>query len=240
MVRGGDQAIGMPLAAVLERPQHTPPLSRLVVSVERLAWDSIVIDLGESARDGIVAPGANVPVSVAYNILWPEASEVSVRTTAVLRPLNGSEVLWHDEPREVVAANVAEPPGRVWNVRAPRAEGTYVLEVRASWEPVAVREGSRLVRLIRRRRPGAVTSSAVRRVAFTVVDPEARVGAIGLDGPVRETEVDSVDLSRSRSYRPLATGRSPVGSTGTIHMGSARRGFDRAIEARSGSRLVHA
>ena len=75
----------MPLAAVLERPQHTPPQSRLVVSVERLPWDSIVIDLGESARDGIVAPGATVPVSVGYNILWPEASEVSVRTSAVLR-----------------------------------------------------------------------------------------------------------------------------------------------------------
>ena len=89
VVRGGDQAIGMPVAAVLERPRRTPPQSRLVVSVERLAWDSIVIDLGESARDGIVAPGATVPVSVGYNIIWPEASEVSVRTTAVLAAARG-------------------------------------------------------------------------------------------------------------------------------------------------------
>ena len=126
----------------------------------------------------------------------------------------GGDVLWRDEPREVVAANVAEPPARIWNVRAPRAEGTYVLEVRATWEPAAGREGSRLARLIRRRRPGAVTSSAVRRVAFTVVDPEARVGAIGLDGSGRETEVDSVDLSRSRSHRPVATGRSPAAGPG--------------------------
>ena len=57
-----------------------------------------------------------------------------------------------------------------------------MLEVAATWEPAAGHDGSRLARLIRRRRPGAVTSSAVRRVAFTVVDPEARVGAIGLDG----------------------------------------------------------
>ena len=123
VMRGGDQAIGIPLAAVLERPQRTPPQSRLVVSVERLAWDSIVIDLGESARDGIVAPGATVPVSVGYNILWPEASEVSVRTSAVLRPMAGGDVLWRDEPREVVPANVSEPASRIWNVRAPRAEG---------------------------------------------------------------------------------------------------------------------
>jgi hypothetical protein len=219
VVRGGDQAIGMPLAAVLERPQHTPPQSRLVVSVERLPWDSINIDLGETARDGIVAPGAMVPVSVAYNILWPEVSDVSVRTSAVLRAIGGSEVLWHDEPREVVAANQAVPTGRLWSVKAPRAEGTYVLEVQAAWEPAMGREGSRLARLIRRRKPGAITSSAVRRVVFTVVDPQAKVTAIGLDGPGRETEVDSVDLSRSRSFRPLATGRSPTGEPGRFAWG---------------------
>ncbi len=214
VLRGGDQVIGMPLQAVLERPQHTPSQSRLVVTVERLAWDSIVVDLGESARDGIVAPGAVVPVSVGYNIIWPEASEVSVRTTAALRPLAGGEVLWHDEPREVVPANVTEPPSRIWKVRAPRAEGTYLLEIRSTWEPATSRDGGRLARLIRRRRPSAVASSAVRRVAITVVDPEARVGAIALDGSARETEIDSVDLSRARSHRPVATGRSPLAGPG--------------------------
>ena len=219
VVRGGVQAIGIPLAAVLERPQRTPPQSRLVVSVERLAWDSIVVDLGESARDGIVAPGATVPVSVGYNILWPDASEVNVRTSAVLRPIGGGDALWRDEPREVVAANPSEPQSRIWNVRAPRAEGTYVLEVSAVWEPAAGHEGSRLARLIRRRKPGAVTSSAVRRVAFTVVDPAAKVGAIGRDGAGREKEVDSVDLSRPRSHRPVATGRSPAFAPGSSAWG---------------------
>lgn len=214
VLRSDDQAIGMPLAAVLERPQRTPPQSRLVVTVERLPWDSIVIDLGESARDGVVAPGAVVPVSVGYNIIWPEASEVSVRTTAVLRPLAGGEVLWRDEPREVVPANMAEPPSRIWNVRALCAEGTYVLEIRSMWEPATARDGSRLARLIRRRRPSAVATSAVRRVAFTVVDPEARVGGIAVEGSTRDTEVDSVDLSRSRSHRPIATGRAPLAGPG--------------------------
>ncbi len=205
VLRGGDQAIGMPLAAVLERPQRTPPQSRLVVSVERLPWDSIIIDLGDSVRDGIVAPGATVPMSVGFNIIWPEASEVSVRTSAVLRPQAGGDILWRDEPREVIPANLAEPPTRIWNVRAPRAEGTYVLEVRATWESAAGHEGSRLARLIRRRRPGAVTSSAVRRVAFTVVDPDARVGAISLDASrARPKLIQSIFLDHA------ATDRSPL------------------------------
>ncbi len=219
MVRGGAQAIALPLAAVLERPQRTPPQSRLVVSVERLAWDSILIDLGESARDGIVAPGATVPVSVGYNILWPDVSEVSIRTSAVLHPAGGGDVLWRDDPREAVVANVLDPPSRIWNVRAPRIEGTYVLEVRASWEPTVGREESRLARLIRRHKPGLALNSAVRRVAFTVVDPAATLGGIGAAGLGRDTEVDSVDLSRPRSHRPVATGRSSAFAAGTAEWG---------------------
>ena len=73
-----------------------------------------------------------------------------------------------------------------------------MLEVRATWESAAGHEASRLARLIRRRRPGALTSSAVRRVAFTVVDPDARVRAIALDPSLRETEADSVDLSQAQ------------------------------------------
>ena len=84
IVRGGDQLrVTLPLLAILEKPQHTPPQSPLMVSVERLAWDSLAVDLGESAHDGIVAPGSDVPVSVGFNILWPESAEVAVRTTAV-------------------------------------------------------------------------------------------------------------------------------------------------------------
>ena len=47
VVRGGDQVVSIPLVAILERPQHTPPQSPLIVSVERLAWDSLAVDLGE-------------------------------------------------------------------------------------------------------------------------------------------------------------------------------------------------
>ncbi len=211
VVRAGDQVVNIPLIAILERAQRTPPQSHLMVSVERLAWDSLSIDLGEANRDGIVAPGAQIPVSVAYNIIWPESTDVSVKVSGVLRPSHGGDVLWRIEPREVVAANRREPAKQIWNLRAPPNEGTYVLEVQASWEPVGAREGSRLSRLIRRRKPAAVANSSVRKVTFTVIDPMARETESGRG---RETEVDSIDLARTRSYRPLAAGRSPAAEPG--------------------------
>ena len=221
IVRGGDQAAMFPLLAILERPQHTPPQSPLNVSVERLSWDSLAIELGAPASNGIVAPGTEIPMSLAYNILWPESTEVAVRTTAVMRSIRGGDVLWRYEPRErdVVGTNRREPPARSVSVPAPRDEGTYVLEVRSSWEPTASREGSRLGRLIRRRKPATVASSAARRVVFTVVDPAVRSVASakrGRDGHGRETEVDSIDLTRARSYRPLAAGRSPAVEPGGL------------------------
>ena len=184
------------------------------VAIERVTWDSLAVDLGESARDGIVAPGAEVPVNVAYNILWPESGDVAVRVSARLRSARGGEVLWRFELREVVPANLLEPPARVWSIRAPRAEGTYFLEVRASWEPAVNREGSRLGRLIRRRKPVTVASSAVRKVAFTVLDPATRQPALSSEAHSREIEVDSIDLTRSRSLRPLAAGRSGAAEPG--------------------------
>ena len=209
----------VPLLAILERPQHTPAQSALNVSVERLAWDSLSIDLGGAASDGIVAPATDVPMSIAYNILWPESTEVAVRTTAVLRSIRGGDVLWRHEPRdrEVVTTNRREPLARTISVPAPRNEGTYVLEVHSSWEPTSSREGSRLRRLIQRRKPATASTSAVRRVVFTVVDPAGRLNASakkGRDGHGRETEVDSIDLTRPRSYRPLAAGRSPAAEPG--------------------------
>jgi hypothetical protein len=217
IVRGGDQLrVTLPLLAILEKPQRTPPQSPLMVSVERLAWDALKVDLEESAHDGIVAPGSDIPVSVAFNILWPESPEVAVRTMASLRSIRGGDVLGRYEPRdrEVVATNRREPTSRTWTVKAPRAEGTYVLEVSASWLSSGTRESSVLSRFIRRRRPAVVPNSAVRRVVFTVVDPAASKLVPGHDGHGRETEVDSIDLTRSRSYRPLAAGRSPAAEPG--------------------------
>ena len=156
-------------------------------------------------------------MSVGFNILWPESAEMAVRMSAILQPARGGEVLARDDQQLTQLTNCRQPGVRITNLRAPRIEGTYVLEVRASWEPV-VRDGSRLSRLIRRRKPAAA-SSAVRRVMLTVLDPTPRPVAMegsppGREGRKGEVEVDSVDLTRSRSYRPLASGRSPLAEPG--------------------------
>src|SRR5262249_36588064 len=153
--------------AILERPWQTPGATRLTVAVERLPWDSIAVDLGRAGGDGIVAPEAEIPVSIAFNILWPDAAEVALRATAILHPVREGDPPKRYDLREVVPANRREPPVRIWNLPAPRTEGTYVLEIHASWEP-AGRDVSRLGRLIRRRKPAAVTNAAVRRLAVTV------------------------------------------------------------------------
>ena len=219
VVRGGDQVVSVPIAAVLERPHETPAPAPLTVTVERLPWDSLAVDLGRAGGDGIVAPGAEIPVSITFNILWPDAAEVALRATAVLRPVRGGDAPKRYELREVVPANRREPPVRIWNLPAPQSEGTYVLEIHASWEP-AGREGSRLGWLIRRRKPAAVTNAAVRRLAVTVLDPRAtaadlRTGPAG-EARSREVEVDSVDLTRSRGHRPWASGRSPLAEPGRL------------------------
>jgi hypothetical protein len=207
-VRRGDQVVSIPLLAIADRPQHTPPQSALTVGVERLTWDSLVVDLGAGDRDGVVAPGAEIPVSVGFNILWPETADVAVRTTAVLRSTRGGDILWRSDTREVVPTNRREPPMRVWNVTAPRGEGTYVLDVRALWEPTGSRDGLRLGRFIRRRKPVAVASSSARRVTFAVIEPTAHPNPDGREG--HESDVDAIDLSRSRMHRLIAAGHSPT------------------------------
>jgi hypothetical protein len=215
VARRGDHVVRMPLAAVLERSQHTPSQSPLSVSVERLPWDSLMIDLGQGAEDGVVAPSAAVPVSVRYNLLWPEAVDLVVRTTVALRRIGGSEPIWRDEQRQMVPANRLDPPAATWNVPAPAAEGTYVLEFHSEWEPSSARERTRLGRLIRLRKASPFASSSTRRVVLAVVAPQEGVAATTGSGgspdvPGRETEVDSVDPGRVRSNRFQSRGRSPV------------------------------
>ncbi len=111
--------MSVPLAAVVDKAQHTPPQALLVVSVERLGWDSLIVDLGEPASEGIVTPGTTIPVSIGWNILTPETTDVVVRTTAVLRPIRGGEVRWRDEQHDLVPSNRLRPAARVWNVPAP-------------------------------------------------------------------------------------------------------------------------
>jgi hypothetical protein len=214
-LQGGGQTVLIPILALIEAPQRTPPQAPVELTVERLPWDAVLLDAGPS--DGTVAPGGTVPVAVGYNILTPEPTEIAVRSTVRLRPLRTPEVLWQEERNELVTTNQALPSAQVWSVPAPTIEGIYVLEVETAWEPVPKPESTRLGRWIRwKRNPTAVTS-ATRRVTLAVLASKPATPSRAALGPVPvpvplppEQEVEAIDLARLRSYRPVANGRAPL------------------------------
>jgi hypothetical protein len=208
-LQGEGQATLIPILALIEGPQRTPPQTPVEIAVERLPWDAVLLDAGPG--DGTVAPGGTVPVAVGYNILTPEPTQVAVRCAARLRPVGGTETLWQDERHEAVTTNHPLPAAQVFSVPAPAVEGTYVLELETSWEPVPSPESSRLGRWIRRRRNPLAVTSATRRLTLTVLNPRAAAAVPTASGPgPHDHDVEVVDLTRMRGYRPVASGRSPL------------------------------
>ena len=218
IVRGGDELrVTLPLLAILERPQHTPQQSPLMVKVERLAWDSLKVDLADPASDGIVAPGSDIPVSVAFNILWPESADVAVRTTASMRSIRGGDVLGRFEPRdrEVVATNRRESTIRTWSCESTSCRrdlragsqrlvgvGRQPRELGAgTFYPAAPAGGRAQLGRSSRGLHGHRSKGRARR----------RPGTMATVAKPRST---AIDLTRSRSYRPLASGRSPAAEPG--------------------------
>ena len=208
-VQAGAQAVRIPLSRLLDGPQRTVPPATIDVGAARVAWDAIEVDPGDFA--GAAAPGAPVPIRLGFNVLTADASEVDLRFTAELKSVATGAVAWQHEQRAVVASDAAEPTAWMLNVPAPPAEGLYALEVRASWEPAAAGDGSRIGRLLRRRKPApSASGSASRRVSLAVVDPAAKPKAEKeRPGRAAEEAVDALDLSRPRGHRPSASGRSP-------------------------------
>jgi hypothetical protein len=213
VLRVGGQSARIPLAALLDGPRRLSMEDQISLSVERLPWDALEVRLGQGGSDGLVAPGAAVPLSLGVNVLTPEAADVAVRYRATLRPFQGGEATWElPEHREVVASNEPTPVLHNITVRAPKVEGTYVLELHASWEPVERAEGLRLSRLVRRWR-SVGGRSVSRRLVFTVLDPKGKEK----EAPARggsETVVDAIDLTRFRAGRLLAAGRLPAPAEG--------------------------
>ncbi len=175
IVRGGDQVVSVPVAALLDRPQRTPGALDVDGGGGTTGLGYVERGPGGIGRLGDRGAGAEVPVSVGFNILWPEATDVTVRYSAVLKPARGGEIASRRDGQEVLPTNRLVTPVRILGLRAPPVEGAYVVEVQANWEPV-VREGSRLGRLIRRRKPGVAATSCVRRVALTVLGPDRDPG----------------------------------------------------------------
>ncbi len=216
VVKVAGQTTRISLAALLEGPIRTPPRSGVEVGVERLAWDSIEVAPGDPAKDGTVEPGAMVPLSVAFNVLTPEPAEVNLHCLAELRPIRGGDPIWRQEWQEVVATDTLEPPGHPLNVTARGPEGTYVLEVKTSWEPLGDAAGTRLGRWVRRRRNPSQTTSSTRRLTLAILGPQpsAAPSPSKAEGPMAGVEVDAIDLARSRGHRPSASGRSSLDSPG--------------------------
>jgi hypothetical protein len=225
IVRAAGQSMRMPVGSLLDGPQRTPFQTPVEIVVERVAWDSLTVALGGAdgqgqgqgqSSDGMVAPGATVPLNVGFNVVTPEPGQVAVRCTAELRPLRGGEAVWQHEWREVVATNTAGSASYALPVQAPKAEGLYVLELRATWDPVAVEEkSSHLRRLIHRGRKLVVGASgaAARRMTLAVVEPK-EPGPAGTAAAAKEQEVDAFDLLRIKANRASATGRSLMAAAG--------------------------
>ena len=219
ILRAGGQAIQFPLALIVEGPQRSPPQTPMPVdiSVERVPWDAIAVSLGQG--DGLVAPGAQVPVTLAFNVLTPEPTEISLHGSAELRPSRGGDVLWRQPLEHVIATNDPNPSPITLFVPMPAAEGTYVLEVRGSWEaPVAIEANTLFGRMIRRGKRGLIggpTVSVVRRVTLAVLSKDAAPLPSHFDfepGHNHDQEVDMIDFTRARGYRPSASGRTPWSS----------------------------
>ncbi len=217
LLRAGGQAMRFPLPLVLEGAQHTGPQSPVEITVERVAWDVIGVALGpaKETAEGVVAPGAKVPITVGFNVLTPEPMEVVLRCSAELRPLRGGEPVWRSEIRETVPTNATAPTTFSLPVQAPTVEGTYLLDLKATWEAAPAHDRGKLIsRLIRRgTRTLFGSSTASRRVTLAVLDPskaETTQPLATTSTPRRDVEVDTIDLSRTRVYRPTASGRAPL------------------------------
>lgn len=214
VLRAGPEEGGLAvhLQDLLDGPQERKDASGRIVCA-RLPWDALEIrrlDV-EAVGDGGVAPRAVVPVSIGANILTPSACEVGLRVQAELRPLNGGKALWHQDRRLIVATNSAPAEAARWEIQAPAAPGTYLLECEANWEFLEGRSPLHLSRWFSRRKTLGEANRARRHLSLVVVDPAAAGAeprpqpAVAAAAEPTASIVDAVDLSRPRG-RELAWG----------------------------------
>jgi hypothetical protein len=213
----GDHAVKFPLAALLDGPQRLTQAGMVEVEASRVPWDGLEVRLGDQAFDGTVPPGASVPLLIGTNVLTPEPAEVTVSLSAELRPVRGGEPVWRLDRQEFTMATNGPVPSRAVLLPVPKVEGTYALEVKATWTPSETAEGSRLARWWRRRRQAqAEPTSASRRVTLAVLAPKGPlIDATPTPSPAAEQRADLCDLARGRALaRPIASGRAPRGGPG--------------------------
>lgn len=208
LIRAGGRLTRFSLSSLVDRPQRTLPDAPVEVVVRRIPWDPIAFELVEG--EGVCAPGSLVPIALGFNILSAEPCDIGLQYVAELRSARDSSVHWRYDGRpEVLQTNTTDAVQRRIVVPMPNEEGTYVLEVRASWDSAASLEASALSRLLRRKRSGP-SGSAIRRGSLVVFDAGNRDKATA-DGNAPPRVVDQIELARARSGRAVASGRAPIG-----------------------------
>ena len=209
VARAGRQPTRFAVSGLFEAPLRTAPGAAVPIQIERVPWDALEVRLGLGGKsDGVFAPGATIPLTLGFNVLLPEPGDVAVRYWAELRPTAGGAAVWTlAARREVVATNATSAPGVLLSVPGPKVEGSYTLDVHATWEPLAEAEGSRIARLFNKRRRKDFPVNLTRRVSLAVIGakpPEPRLVA------GTEAVSDSLDLTRTRGQRAMASGRGPA------------------------------
>lgn len=226
IVRAGTNATAFPIANVIEAPRQSLAGAPVALTMRRVAWDALEVQVDGPASSGTAAPGTVVPVRVGLNVLTAEPTEGVARLIAELRPARGGDPLWRYDQNHLVATNPAagQVPIVPLSIPMPSLEGSYVLDLRSYWGPSQAQGASRLSQLLRRRRAPEPIQTA-RRVSLAVLgaprEPTAAdnadTGQTAAKGPETATPigapekpgvaVDSIDLGRLRGGRPLAVGR---------------------------------
>ena len=207
----GDHVVKFPLNALLDGPLRLAQAGMVEVEASRVGWDSLEVRLGDNAFDGTLAPGSSVPLMIGTNILTPEPAEVTVSLAAELRPARGGDPVWRLDRQDFTMATNGLVPARALTLPVPKVEGTYVLDVKATWVPSESAEGSRLARWWRRRRQApAEPATVARRVTLAILAPKATAAENVTS--TADVRVDLCDLGRARGAgRAIASGRTPRG-----------------------------
>lgn len=215
LVRSAGRTARVPIGSSAEGPWRTVAKDPLSLRVKRLPWDAIELRAVEPRTT--YAPGREIDLTLGFNILTPEPTEVSIRYVLELRPIGSSKVVWRlPERKEVAPTNNPSTPTRRVRVKLPEAEGVYLLEARASWDSTERGESSRPARRLLHWRNSAERSAA-RKTVLVVSRRESPAWEGEREQRVEpswEPFVDAIDLSKPLSGRSFETGRSPIAAGG--------------------------
>ena len=132
VIRGGEQPqVAIPLVAILEKPQHTPPQSPFLVSIEAQAcpgihWPSAFVT---SPRTGSCHQGATFPLrwDITSSGPIPPRSRFGQRRFSARVGVAMNRDVMNPGIARWSQRTVLSPPTRIWSVQAPSPrEVTYL------------------------------------------------------------------------------------------------------------------